>query len=112
MAIRREQALNELYARLFDAYRTRAQSIEAPRTLESETLPALESALTTTRRAYESGRYGYLDLIAAQQALVDAKVTHIDTSAAALQAGVVIEQLTGISLMNAEGQQQRKEHVQ
>lgn len=94
--IRREQALNELYARLFDGYRTRAQSIEASRTMQVETIPALEQALSTTQRAYESGRYGYLDLIAAQQALVDAKANLIDTAAAALQAGVIIEQLTGL----------------
>ncbi|XOV85436.1 MAG: TolC family protein [bacterium] len=111
--IRREQALNELYARLFDGYWTRAQSIEASRTLQDETIPALEQALSTTRRAYESGRYGYLDLIAAQQALVDAKATLIDTAAAALQAGVIIEQLTGLSLANSEAVQQlRKEDVQ
>lgn len=110
--IRREQALNELYARLFDGYRTRAQSIEASQTLQDETIPALEQALSTTRRAYESGRYGYLDLIAAQQALVDAKASLIDTASAALQAGVIIEQLTGLSLSNSDAAQQlRKEHV-
>ena len=110
--IRREQALNELYARLFDGYRTRAQSIEASRTLQDETIPALEQALSTTRRAYESGLYGYLDLIAAQQALLDAKANLIDTASAALQAGVVIEQLTGLSLANRDSAQQlRKEHV-
>ena len=113
VAIRREQALNELYARLFDGYRTRAQSIEATRTLQEETIPALSQALATTRNAYESGRYSYLDLIAAQQALLDAKATLIDTAAAALQAGVVIEQLTGLPLDSGkEGQQLRKEHVQ
>jgi outer membrane protein, heavy metal efflux system len=111
--IRREQALNELYARLFDGYRTRAQSIEASRTLRDETIPALEQALSTTRRAYDSGRYGYLDLIAAQQALVDAKASLIDTASAALQAGVIIEQLTGLSLANSEAAQQlSKEHAQ
>ncbi|MEQ8693031.1 MAG: TolC family protein [Pseudomonadales bacterium] len=110
--IRREQALNELYARLFDGYLTRIQSIEASRTLQGETIPALAQALATTRRAYESGRYGYLDLIAAQQALVDAKTTLIDTASAALQAGVIIEQLTGLSLADSDAAQQlRKEHV-
>ena len=111
--IMREQALNEIYARLFDGYRTRAQSIEASRTLQEETIPSLEQALSTTRRAYETGRYGYLDLIAAQQALVDAKASLIDTAETALQAGVIIEQLTGLSLANSDAaQQQRKEHVQ
>jgi len=110
--IRREQALNELYARLFDGYRTRAQSIDASRTLRQETIPALEKALSTTRHAYESGRYGYLDLIAAQQALVDAKAALIDTASAVLQAGVIIEQLTGLSMASTDAAQQlKKEHV-
>ena len=113
VAVRREQALNELYARLFEGFRTRSQSIEATETLEQETIPALAQALTTTRAAYESGRYSYLDLIAAQQALLDAKTVLIDTAAAALQAGVVIEQLTGLPLDGGEdGQPTRKEHVQ
>ena len=113
VAIRREQALNELYARLFEGFLTRAQSIEATRTLQEETVPALSQALATTQAAYESGRYSYLDLIAAQQALLDAKATLIDTAAAALQAGVVIEQLTGLPLDGEQdGQPTRKEHVQ
>jgi len=114
VSVRRDQALNELYARLFDAYRTRALSIKATRTLQSETIPTLSRALATTRAAYGSGRYSYLDLIAAQQALLEAKATLLDAAAAALQSGVVIEQLTGLSLLegSAGGQQQRKEQVQ
>lgn len=113
VAIRREQALNELYARLFDGYRTRAQSIKATQTLQEETIPALSQALATTRTAYGSGRYSYLDLIAAQQALLDAKATLIDTAAAALEAGVIIEQLTGQPLSGGSTSQQiRQEQVQ
>lgn len=112
VAVRREQALNELYARLFDGYRTRAQSIDAAHTLRDETIPALSSALAATRSAYESGRYSYLDLIAAQQALLDAKATLIDVAATALKAGVVLEQLTGLPLNGGEpGQQSNQEHA-
>jgi cobalt-zinc-cadmium efflux system outer membrane protein len=55
-------------------------------------------AQNKTRRAYESGRYSYLDLIAAQQSLLEAKAMLIRSAATALQAGVVIERLTGVSL--------------
>ncbi len=96
--VRREQSLNVLYARLYDAYATRAQSIAAVQTLADETIPALTSALKETQSAYDAGLYSYLELIAAQRALIDAKQTHIATAANALQAAVVIEQLTGIPL--------------
>ena len=98
VGVRREQALNQLYARLYDAYATRSQSIEAVNVLDNETIPDLTQALEETQSAFETGLYSYLELIAAQRALIEAKQTHITTAASALQAAVIIEQLTGISL--------------
>ena len=98
VGVRREQALNHLYARLYDAYATRAQSIRAANTLANDAIPDLNKALEETQSAFEAGLYSYLELIAAQRALIDAKQTHIVTAANALQAAVIIEQLTGISL--------------
>lgn len=99
--VRREQALNQLYARLYDAYATRKQNIVAVDRLSKETVPALTEALEETQSAFEAGLYSYLELIAAQRALIDAKQTKIATAAAALQAAVIIEQLTGISLQSS-----------
>lgn len=101
--VRREQALNDLYAQLYDAYATREQNIVAVDRLSKETIPALEKALAETQSAFEAGLYSYLELIAAQRALIDAKQTHVATAAAALQAAVIIEQLTGVSLQSAVG---------
>ena len=98
VGVRREQALNHLYARLYDAYATRAQSIRAANTLANDAIPDLSKALEETQSAFEAGLYSYLELIAAQRALIDARQTHIVTAANALQAAVIIEQLTGISL--------------
>ena len=98
VGVRREQALNHLYARLYDAYATRAQSIRAANTLANDAIPDLNKALEETQSAFEAGLYSYLELIAAQRALIDARQTHIVTAANALQAAVIIEQLTGISL--------------
>ena len=98
VGVRREQALNQLYARLFDAYATRSQSIKAVNVLANETIPDLTKALEETQTAFETGLYSYLELIAAQRALIEAKQTYIATAASALQAAVIIEQLTGISL--------------
>lgn len=112
VGVRRDQALTELFARLFDAYETRTQNVAAVKTLRTQTIPALTKALESTRGAYERGRYSYLDLIAAQRALIDAKATLIDAASAALQAGVIIEQLTGTSLQsNDGGQWQSKEYA-
>ena len=98
VGVRREQALNQLYARLYDAYATRAQSVRAVRTLADETIPDLSKAFEETQSAFEAGSFSYLELIAAQRALIDAKQTYIATAANALQAAVIIEQLAGISL--------------
>ncbi len=98
VGVRREQALNHLYARLYDAYATRAQSIRAANTLANDAIPDLNKALEETQSAFEAGLYSYLELIAAQRALIDARQTHIVTAANALEAAVIIEQLTGISL--------------
>ena len=98
LALERNRALNEFYVRLFDAYQSRILSIEAVNSLQTKTIPDLMEAQNKTRRAYESGRYSYLDLIAAQQSLLEAKAMLIRSAATALQAGVVIERLTGVSL--------------
>ena len=103
VGVLREQALNQLYVRLYDAYETRKQSIAAVRRLREETIPALSKALDQTRSLFEAGQYSYLELIDAQRVLLDAKQTYIATASAALQAAVAIEQLTGISLQNEVG---------
>ncbi len=112
VGVRREQALNQLYARLYDAYATRSQSIKAINALANETIPDLTQALEETQSAFETGLYSYLELIAAQRALIEAKQTYIATAANALQAAVIIEQLTGISLQPGTdtGQVLRKTH--
>ncbi len=112
VGVRREQALNQLYARLYDAYATRSQSIKAINALANETIPDLTKALEETHSAFETGLYSYLELIAAQRALIEAKQTYIATAANALQAAVIIEQLTGISLQPGTdtGQVLRKTH--
>ncbi len=98
LVLERNRALIEFYVQLFDAYQSRILSIEAVNSLQTKTIPDLMEAQNKTRRAYESGRYSYLDLIAAQQSLLEAKAMLIRSAATALQAGVVIERLTGVSL--------------
>lgn len=100
--LRREAALLDLHAQLFEAYQKRQQNVEAATALQNEIIPILDRALRETREAYERGRYSYLDLIAAQQELLDARQSVIDAAAAALAYGALIEMLTAEPLSAGE----------
>jgi cobalt-zinc-cadmium efflux system outer membrane protein len=101
VSLRREEALLRLHARLYEAYAKRQQNIETVQALRDKVIPALKNALQITRRAYESGRYSYIDWIAAQRELLDARQTLIEAAASALSYGAVIEQYTAEPLLAA-----------
>jgi len=88
-------SLLRLRNELFQAFSLRAQSIDAVHRTKETAIPALESALELTRKAYLNGRYRYQDLIASQQELLQAKQALIDTAATALISQAVIEKLIG-----------------
>ena len=94
----RQDLLLRLHAQLFEAYSLRRQSITAVNKTESEIIPALENALKLTRKAYENGRYRYLDLIAAQEELLATKQARIDAASTALISQALIEKLSSESL--------------
>src|SRR5690606_8597455 len=94
MELLRQSALLTLHAQLFEAYQNRQQAIEAAMALTNEVIPALENALRGTHEAYERGRYSYVDLIAAQRELLDARKARIEAAEAALVFGALIEQFT------------------
>lgn len=91
---RRETTLLNLHSYLFDAYQQRQQSIAAVERIRNEMLPDLSEALTQTREAYESGRYSYVEWMAAQRELLAAQRALVDTAATALLNQAMIEQLT------------------
>ncbi len=94
----RKFALLRLRGDLFQAYSLRNQNIEAVRKIKDTAIPALTSALELTRRAYENGRYRYVELVAAQEELLAAKQSLIDTASTALISQALIEKLTGQAL--------------
>ncbi len=96
--LRRESALLNLKARLFEAYRTHQHSLVAANALQTEVLPALREALEFTQRAYETGAYSFYEWRLAQEELLDAERDLIDTAASALLNQSFIEQLTAQSL--------------
>jgi cobalt-zinc-cadmium efflux system outer membrane protein len=91
---RRETTLLNLHSYLFDAYQQRQQSIAAVERIRNEMLPDLSEALTQTREAYESGRYSYVEWMAAQRELLAAQRALVDSAATALLNQALIEQLT------------------
>ena len=83
---------------LFQAYSLRNQNIEAVKKIKDTAIPALTSALDLTRRAYENGRYRYVELVAAQEELLATKQSLIDAASTALISQALIEKLTGQAL--------------
>ncbi|GAB5450279.1 MAG: TolC family protein [Halioglobus sp.] len=99
VSVRRESALLSLRARLFDAFQQRKQGIETANALRADVIPALTLALQQTQAAYESGRYGYQEWLAARQELIAAEYALIAAASASLQNGATIEQLTSEPLL-------------
>nr|MBV6629556.1 TolC family protein [Oceanococcus sp. HetDA_MAG_MS8] len=90
-------------ATLFEAWQHRLHAIEAFALLREAVIPRLESALTETRDAYRAGRYSYLELIAARQELIDARLAYIDAARRAHLNRIELERLAGAALTAADG---------
>lgn len=99
VSVQRDAALLNLRASLFDAYQQRKLGIETANSLREDVIPALTRALKLTQAAYESGRYGYQEWVAARQELIAAEYALIAAASAALQSGATIEQLTAEPLL-------------
>ncbi len=94
----KQSALLALHTGLRNAYRQRELSIRTVQTIRAELLPALERALLETRKAYEHGRYTYVDWSAAQRELQAGQQLLIDAAVTALLNQALIEQLSGEAL--------------
>jgi len=99
VSVRRESALLNLRASLFDAYQQRKLGIESASSLRVDVIPTLTRALQQTQTAYENGRYGYQEWVAARQELISAEYALIAAASSALQSGATIEQLTSEPLL-------------
>ena len=91
---RQQSALLQLHSLLFDAYHTRQQNIAAVEQLRDAVLPDLTQALELTQKAYERGRYSYVEWTAAQRELLSAREALVEAAATALLNQALIEQLT------------------
>ena len=66
------------------------QSLQA---LQATVLPAAEQALDAARRGFEAGKFGLLDVLDAQRALIQARQRQLHQLAAAHQAAAVIDRI-------------------
>lgn len=94
VAAARDATLLNLRARLFEAWQTHQHSAAAAHQLRTSVLPTLKLALAQTRQAYERGRYGYAEWMAAERDYLDARLAAIDAATTALLNQALIEQLT------------------
>ena len=100
VAYKRADKLLVLHDRLYSAYSQHEQAMITFHQLDGQIIPDLNKAMEITRQAYDRGRLGYQDWIAAQQELLSARQQLIETASSILLSQVVIEQLTAEPLTN------------
>lgn len=84
-----------LETQLFDVYQEMLHSMHVANTYRKDILPALEKALSETRKAYDMGRYSYLEWQSLQRDYLAAKNILIDATTTAHLNAIEIERLTG-----------------
>lgn len=88
----------EIETSLFALYQELNHDIEVARRLARDIIPRIESALDDTRRLYEAGGYGYLELALVQSQLLDAQEELLSVTADAHTLVIEIERLTGVAV--------------
>ncbi len=94
----RDLALLKMSSQLVALDQELRLSINEVRVLQSDVIPLLTDALNETREAFESGRYSYLELSAAQRARLDAEFELIGAATRTHLLRTEIERLSGEEL--------------
>lgn len=94
----------QLETELFALYQELRHSRHRAETLRAEILPNVERAVAETERAYELGRYGYLELRQVQSDLLGAGADLLEAEIQAHQNAIEIERLTGTTIRSRENQ--------
>lgn len=92
----RVQLDNELFA----VYQDLNHAYEEVAMLCDDVIPKMDRAMQESRYAYERGRYGYVELVAAQRELLDMRRALSAAYASVQRYRIEIERLTGVSLAN------------
>lgn len=96
--VEREAAFVLARAQLQDLHESLQYAIDEATVLEREVIPQMQQALRDVEYAYERGRYGYVELLDAQRALLDAEIAHIDAAGRAQELHNEIERLAAAPL--------------
>lgn len=88
----------QLDSELFALYQELRHSYMEARVLQDDVLPRMEVAVEQSRYAYERGRYGYIEWVAAQRELLDQRRSLLEASADVHRFRIEIERLTGAAL--------------
>lgn len=100
MAAADEDAMRlRVETQLFAMYQELEHSLHRAGLLNETILPRLESALRDTERAYEAGRYGYVELRDVQAEVLAARMELVDASINAHLFVIEIERLTGTNVV-------------
>lgn len=91
----REAALLRMRAQLLVLDQQRRSAVNEYTVLQTSVLPQLQEALDATRVAFESGRYSYLELSAAQKELLDTELSLIEAATRTHLLRVEVERLSG-----------------
>lgn len=83
---------------LFVKHEKLQHSLHVIETVRGEIIPPLKQALIETRRAYQLGRYSYLELRSVQEELLEAQNSLVEASIDAQHNIIEIEQLTGVRM--------------
>ncbi|RYY76871.1 MAG: TolC family protein [Gammaproteobacteria bacterium] len=94
----REAERVRLDAAVFGLHQELLHNLHLIKAYRKDILPQLEVAMKETRRAYDLGRYGYVEWQTVQRELLDAKNSLIDASVAAHIQAIEIERLTGVAV--------------
>jgi len=94
----REAARIRVETELFALYEELDHSLHVATTLRDDVLPNVEIALEETQRAYQAGRYGYLELRIAQDEALLARQEFLEALIDAHRYAIDIESLTGTAL--------------
>jgi cobalt-zinc-cadmium efflux system outer membrane protein len=87
-----------LNAELFGLYQELMHAHTEVRILRETVLPRIEEALAQSRYAYERGRYGYVEWVAAQRELLDVRLALVEALSQLHQFQIELERLTGTAL--------------
>ncbi len=84
---------------LYVLYQKFQHSLHRADTFSNDIIPRLEKALMETRRAYNLGRYSYLEWRSAQADLLEARNALVEASIDAHRNTIEIERLTGMRIV-------------